>query len=1037
MTAPFDDELVQHADALYGLARALVGARDADDVVQDTALTALQRPPRRSGSILGWLVAVLRHRAMKQRRGERRRVVREQQVVGRDDEAEALSPLGAAQHREMVARLDAALIGLAQPYQDTLLLRYFEDLTPSEIAARNCESIATVKSRLQRGLAMLRQRLDADRGGRDWRAGLVLTFGLGPNATATAMKIGIAFMTTKLVLGAAAAVFAWILLWPGGEIPVVAPVQMSGESNANAALATAPAELPQSSDRELVAAGPGLTSTAVSDSLGVAFSGRCIDESGTPLAGVHIDARARRRNSNKALARVEEVTSGDGVFAVELPIIDGTISQFELHLDGRCSLEGTFADMQPGELHALGDLVMTMAHTVRGRVVDVAGAPQVGVSVRLVRDNSGGRDRALVDVRVVTTMKATTDDLGRFAFRYKLPADRYWLRLGNRQLVDPSARDVTLAGPLRERVLELVVEAAPPPCRGIVVGPDGSAIAGAYVSLDDNHTTTGTDGCFELLPTPGGGRGDRRLEVSASGFMSIRDHLWRFGDTDQVRVALQPVPAVTLRVVDGRTGAPVLDYAAQLVHSNAWGIGLEVARGEHANGMSQVSAPPGRYLVVVTPVSEELLRSTFQPVELPSDRSAEVTVALWPPIQRRLIVTDGRGPVAGVSVQLLDPGELQVRFDTETWTLEDCKVTGPPLARIVQEGETEADGSIVLRGPKGPLALRLSGAGLALQVVQPISLDAADDLTVPAQRGATWRGRLVPAEVAREVVALGERRPNIKLKPVGIRLVRDGGESLHRYLERPFPIAADGSFEISGIPAGTWNAIVKAKSRYAAATIRIVEGQMLERDLDIAAFAAADVNLRILVDGAPASDCDVNAMGWHAKDAFGQRFTSQRMGRTDADGRFSLRTFVGDLELRVYWRAASGKRSILRAYTVVPHAGEQQSVLDLRIGALDVSVLQADGTPAVGLQLREAGRKTGWIWTTDAEGQLRQRPILAGSYVIEARPRSLSTQAARDAFTQVHGYQAIQREWVPCGVVTVSAGSAVQQRLQLPSAWNR
>ena len=215
MTAPLDDELIQHAAALRCLARELVGASDVDDIVQDTALAALQRPPRNPSSMLGWLTAVLRHRAKKQRRTLRRRVAREHQVVAQAGKEPARTPLGAAQYREVVQRLNAALLGLPQPYQDALLLRYFKGMTPSEMAEHSGESLSTIKSRLQRGLAGLRGSLGADK---DWRAALVLTFGLGGSKTvsvgAFVVAVGVMIMTLKPVIGVVAAALVMLWWWP-------------------------------------------------------------------------------------------------------------------------------------------------------------------------------------------------------------------------------------------------------------------------------------------------------------------------------------------------------------------------------------------------------------------------------------------------------------------------------------------------------------------------------------------------------------------------------------------------------------------------------------------------------------------------------------------------------------------------------------------------------------------------------------------------------------------------------------------------------
>jgi hypothetical protein len=67
--------------------------------------------------------------------------------------------------RETLRRVFDAVLALEQPYQETVLLRYYQGLTPGEIAARTDVPIATVRGRLQRALEQLRERLDRASGG--------------------------------------------------------------------------------------------------------------------------------------------------------------------------------------------------------------------------------------------------------------------------------------------------------------------------------------------------------------------------------------------------------------------------------------------------------------------------------------------------------------------------------------------------------------------------------------------------------------------------------------------------------------------------------------------------------------------------------------------------------------------------------------------------------------------------------------------------------------------------------------------------------
>ncbi|MCZ6597105.1 MAG: sigma-70 family RNA polymerase sigma factor [Planctomycetota bacterium] len=151
-------ELLQrHAGSLRALAKSLV--RDdhaADDVLQDTWVTALERPPRTRERFSGWLASVVRTRALKGLRGERRRAERER-AAARPEPVESAAL--AAERRQTLRRLTDAVLALEEPYQTAILLRYFEDLPPRAIAERLRTPTATIKSRLQRGLERLRSRL--------------------------------------------------------------------------------------------------------------------------------------------------------------------------------------------------------------------------------------------------------------------------------------------------------------------------------------------------------------------------------------------------------------------------------------------------------------------------------------------------------------------------------------------------------------------------------------------------------------------------------------------------------------------------------------------------------------------------------------------------------------------------------------------------------------------------------------------------------------------------------------------------------------
>ena len=166
-----DDRLVR------GVARELVRDDDqADDAAQEAWLVALRKPPvpeRRPS----WLASVVRKVVGRTPRAEARRRRREQ-LRARPDVVPSTDEI---LEREALRRqVVQAVLDLDEPFRAAVLLRFFEDLPPREIARRLDVPVETVRSRLRRGLDRLRVRLDAEHDGeRDvWRSGLLVLPGV-------------------------------------------------------------------------------------------------------------------------------------------------------------------------------------------------------------------------------------------------------------------------------------------------------------------------------------------------------------------------------------------------------------------------------------------------------------------------------------------------------------------------------------------------------------------------------------------------------------------------------------------------------------------------------------------------------------------------------------------------------------------------------------------------------------------------------------------------------------------------------------------
>jgi RNA polymerase sigma-70 factor (ECF subfamily) len=139
----------------------------AEDVVQDAFLGLWRNAGRYAevkGSVRGWLLAIVRHRAIDA-------VRRQRAGVALGDETEEILPASLTLPDiwpEVAGRLDAeqvrgALTGLPPAQREVIELAYFDGLTQREIADLTHAPLGTVKSRMRLGLVALREQL----GGRE------------------------------------------------------------------------------------------------------------------------------------------------------------------------------------------------------------------------------------------------------------------------------------------------------------------------------------------------------------------------------------------------------------------------------------------------------------------------------------------------------------------------------------------------------------------------------------------------------------------------------------------------------------------------------------------------------------------------------------------------------------------------------------------------------------------------------------------------------------------------------------------------------
>jgi RNA polymerase sigma-70 factor (ECF subfamily) len=400
---PAVESLLEQAPYVRGLARELVfDPHLARDVEQETLLAALEHSPREASGLRGWLAAIVRNTAIKAWRSSTRREQRERALAR--TEAVVPSPSEILEREDQRRRLIERVLALDEPLRAVLVLRFFAELPPREVARRLGLPVETVRTRTKRGLELLRERLDREsRGGRAaWCLALVRGFELPASslqlgtALVSSSLSGVAIMSlaTRLALPVLAlvAVATGAVLWNRSGLDERSPTLHEAGSDrlgARAVRSEAPRTLAPATSKGRQA----LTPTAASGRRAPAAPAQGSEEhldgpgslllemswhDGTPAADV--SAMVYSSAAEDFYADAFEVRTGaDGTCRIDaLPA--GTVSVF-----GRADAVGD-AVVVAGEEVELA-LTIPRGYDVDGIVVDAGGLPVGGAEI--VADDSG------------------------------------------------------------------------------------------------------------------------------------------------------------------------------------------------------------------------------------------------------------------------------------------------------------------------------------------------------------------------------------------------------------------------------------------------------------------------------------------------------------------------------------------------------------------------------------------------------------------------------------------------------------------------
>jgi RNA polymerase sigma-70 factor, ECF subfamily len=154
----------RYASMLFPMSLRIVRDRsEAEDVLHDAFITVSERAAQYAadrGSVIAWLVTLVRNLSIDRTRRRDRRGAITRDVLAHDPEIRNDTPEDLTSDAIERKKVRDALSTLPAPQQQTLILAFFEGKSYPEIAEEEGVPLGTIKSRAARALAALRTALD-------------------------------------------------------------------------------------------------------------------------------------------------------------------------------------------------------------------------------------------------------------------------------------------------------------------------------------------------------------------------------------------------------------------------------------------------------------------------------------------------------------------------------------------------------------------------------------------------------------------------------------------------------------------------------------------------------------------------------------------------------------------------------------------------------------------------------------------------------------------------------------------------------------
>ena len=535
------------------------------------------------------------------------------------------------------------------------------------------------------------------------------------------------------------------------------------------------------------------------------------EQSREPVAGATVEAR--RDQPAMALgerALVRAVTGADGRFRVA-GLRPGNYN-LGAHAGPQRSRAPTTIGIGVAEQVSDVELLITKGPSIRGTVVDEAGAPVADAEVNLFGEGMRGRS---VDAR--------SDAKGAFAIEGMQPGSYRLMARTDSHLpagdvaVEIENADVT--GIKLTVRAGIVLKGHVEPRQVCDVSPDTEGDGPMAMMMLAGPTTTGADGVFEL----------RRLEPTAY----VLEARCPSGDQGQAKVTaapnageivieVKPGASIAGRVVDG-AGKPV---AGVKVMANPLG-GTEkttIVNGVITSGVQTLTNGQGAFELRGLRAGAYRLGALERGRPLPATGDTKVTLAAT---EKKTGVTltvdrpDGviRGIVTGPDGKPLAEAWVSLHVGIEDMLAErnDHENSGSRMVRVEMRSDDESADATAI----APVLTNANGE------FQIGGLSRTHMTVVAEAQQGKLRGQamgVVPdAQITIQALALTELRGTVKTSgkpPAWFTVELDGPTKEQRNFA-----SGDGAFSFARVDPGVYKVLVTSPAGNGEATVRVVAGQ--------------------------------------------------------------------------------------------------------------------------------------------------------------------------------------------------------------------